>query len=60
MKSKITIDLDENNTPVVLIKYESSEDVRDKMVKRFLEKIGDKDNIKFRYGENNTSIISPE
>lgn len=35
MKSKITIDLDNDNQPVIKIDYQSSEDVRDKMVSRF-------------------------
>lgn len=37
MKSRITIDVDYNNQPVVKIEYNSSEDVRDTLVKRFLE-----------------------
>lgn len=37
MKSKITIDLAEDNQPVIKIQYVDSEDVRDKMIKRFIE-----------------------
>lgn len=37
MKSKLTIDLDEDNQPIILIHYNESEDVRDKMVKIFLQ-----------------------
>lgn len=37
MKSRITIDVDSNNQPIIKIEYEHSEDVRDKLVKRFLE-----------------------
>lgn len=40
MRSKITIDLDEDNQPIIKIDYYASEDVRDKMVKRFLETFG--------------------
>ena|SRR5687768_1755303 len=40
MKSKITIDLAEDNQPIIQINYVPSEDVRDKMVKRFLETFG--------------------
>jgi hypothetical protein len=40
MRSKITIDVDEQNQPIILINYESSNDVRDKLVKRFLEAFG--------------------
>lgn len=37
MKSKLTIDLDEDNQPIIKIDFIDSDDVRDKMVKRFLE-----------------------
>lgn len=37
MKSKISIDLDYQNNPIIKIEYIESADVRDKMVKRFLE-----------------------
>jgi len=40
MKSKICIDLDDDNQPIIKIRYENSEDVRDKMVKKFLETFG--------------------
>ena len=40
MKSKITIDLAEDNQPIIKVDYVYSEDVRDKMVKRFLERFG--------------------
>lgn len=40
MKSKITIDLAEDNQPIIQINYIPSEDVRDKMIKRFLETFG--------------------
>lgn len=36
MKSKITIEFDENNTPCIDIKYEPSDDVRDKMIRKFM------------------------
>ena len=42
MKSKITIDMDWDNQPVIRIEYNESEDVRDKMVKRFMETFGGK------------------
>jgi hypothetical protein len=38
MRSRISIDLDFNNEPILKIEYNESEDVRDKIVKRFLEK----------------------
>lgn len=37
MKSRISIDLDESNNPIIKIEYAHSDDVRDKMVKRFLD-----------------------
>ena len=40
MKSKLTIDLDDDNQPIILIDYVYSEDVRDKIVKRFIESFG--------------------
>jgi hypothetical protein len=36
MKSKIQVDLDFDNQPIIVIGYETSEDVRDKMIERFL------------------------
>lgn len=53
MKSKITIDLDDDNQPIIKIDYFYSEDVRDKMVKRFLEDFGGNSYwAKFRYSED--------
>ena len=40
MLSKIQIDIDADNQPVIKIEYRASEDVRDKMVKRFMETFG--------------------
>lgn len=40
MKSKIMIDLAWDNQPVITIEYNESDDVRDKMVKRFMETFG--------------------
>ena len=40
MKSRITIDVDYDNQPIILIDYQESDDVRDKLVKRFLEGFG--------------------
>lgn len=41
MESRISIDLDWDNQPIIRIDYKPSEDVRDKMVKRFMESFGD-------------------
>lgn len=40
MKSRITIDVDHDNQPIIKIEYSHSEDVRDKLVKKFLESFG--------------------
>lgn len=40
MLSKLMIDLDHDNQPIIKIDYRASDDVRDKMVKRFLETFG--------------------
>ncbi len=40
MKSRISIDCDENNKPFINIEYCQSNDLRDKMVGRFLEGFG--------------------
>lgn len=40
MKSRITLDVDHDNQPIIKIEYNPSDDVRDKLVKRFLETFG--------------------
>jgi hypothetical protein len=40
MKSRISIDVDWDNQPIIKIEYADSEDVRDKLVKRFLQAFG--------------------
>lgn len=40
MLSKVSIDVDEDNAPIIKIQHISSEDVRDKLVKRFLQSFG--------------------
>lgn len=42
MTSKITIevDFDNNNTPIIQIVSRQSDDIRDKLIKSFLEKLG--------------------
>lgn len=37
MKSKIQISVDETNQPVIKIEYNASDDVRDLLVKKFIE-----------------------
>lgn len=40
MESRISIDMDWDNQPIIRIDYKPSEDVRDKMVKRFMDTFG--------------------
>lgn len=40
MLSRISIDIDDQNTPFIKIEYQPSPDVRDKMVGKFLESFG--------------------
>ncbi len=66
MKSRISIDLDELNNPIIKIEYNQSDDLRDVVVKRFLESFGgDSQWAKFNFKgnvldiENQTAYISP-
>lgn len=50
MVSKILIDVDENNEPVIKVEYfrdstQPNDDVRDKLVKRFVEGFGHNSNL---------------
>lgn len=40
MKSRVSIDVDHDNQPVIKIEHSQSEDVRDKLVKKFLTSFG--------------------
>ena len=40
MKSKITIDVDYDNQPIIKIEYVASDDVRDKLVFKFINSLG--------------------
>jgi len=40
MKSRISIDVDQDNQPIIKIDHVHSADVRDKLVKKFLEAFG--------------------
>lgn len=60
MKSRITIDVDYSNQPVIRIEWVQSEDVRDKLVKRFLEAFGSQSTFASFYyinssGSNNST-----
>lgn len=37
MNSRITIDVNEANQPIIKVRYRDTEDVRDKLVKKFIE-----------------------
>lgn len=45
MKSRVSIDLDDDNQPIINIIWKDSEDVRDKMVKKFLESFGSRSTL---------------
>lgn len=50
MKSRMTIEIDYDNQPIIMINYEPSEDVRDGLVKRFLETFsGESSYASFRF-----------
>jgi hypothetical protein len=52
MKSRISIDVDHDNQPIIKIEYSPSDDVRDKLVKKFLESFGGEISwAKFQYNE---------
>ncbi len=57
MKSRITIDVDYDNQPIIKIEYQHSEDVRDKLVKRFMESFGTQSYFATFFYEN--SVINP-
>lgn len=40
MLSRISIDVDGDNQPIIKIEYKPSDDVRDKLVKKFMETFG--------------------
>lgn len=40
MLSKVKIDLNERNEPVIIIEWQPSDDLRDKVVKQFIEGFG--------------------
>ncbi len=57
MKSRISIDVDHDNQPIIKIGYYPSEDVRDKLVKKFLETFGgDSCWARFYYDPANAEI----
>jgi hypothetical protein len=58
MKSKITIEIDHDNQPIILITYEPSPDVRDVLIRRFLETFeGQSEYASFRFVEIPQSFI---
>lgn len=68
MKSRISIDVDLNNQPIIKIEYSPSEDVRDKLVKNFLQGFGSESRwAQFYYTPelsdekhaNSTAILKP-
>lgn len=45
MNSRISIDVNEDNQPVIMIDYVDSADVRDKLVRRFMQGFGEESNF---------------
>lgn len=45
MQSRISIDVNEDNQPVIFIQYVDSPDVRDKLVRRFMQGFGTESNL---------------
>lgn len=59
MKSRISIDVDSDNQPIIKIEYSNSEDVRDKLVKRFLEGFGS-ESITASFHYENPAVYDPD
>jgi hypothetical protein len=67
MKSRVSVDVDIDNQPIIKVEYTPSDDVRDKLVKTFLETFGSGSSwtrITFQYVPdapviNNTIFIRP-
>lgn len=57
MLSTIKIHVDEQNQPVIKISYKHSDDLRDLMIKRFLETIGGGIRVGFVYTSNGDDAI---
>lgn len=66
MLSRISIDVDGDNQPIIKIEYKPSDDVRDKLVKKFMETFGSQSTFAtfFFYNTpidqgNTTAIVRP-
>lgn len=58
MLSRISIDLDNDNQPIIKIDFLPSDDVRDKMVKRFMETFGGNSWFATFHYNNNSSDMT--
>jgi len=61
MLSKVKIDLNERNEPIIVIEWQPSDDLRDKIVKQFIEGFGYDSNeavMKFEKTESDYKRIS--
>lgn len=54
MLSTIKIDVDQDNQPIIAINYLESDDIRDKLVKRFLETFDGSSLSRFGFGSSST------
>lgn len=60
MKSRVTIDVDIDNQPIIKIEYKHSDDVRDKLVKTFLQTFQGNSCWATLYFLNNVSDVPSE
>lgn len=59
MLSKIKIDIDFDNQPIIVLDYKESDDLRDKLIKRFIEGFKHESNIASVSFEENIIKIRP-
>lgn len=58
MLSKISIDLDEDNNPIIVVQYNESADLRDKVVQKFMERINGSHYVQCFFEEHSVSPLS--
>lgn len=58
MLSKITIDLDEDNNPIIVVQHNESTDLRDKVVQKFIEGISGAHFVQCFF-EGNALVLRP-
>lgn len=58
MKSTIKFDLDSENNPIIVVKYVESDDLRDKVVKSFMQGFGHDSSLASIKFESSSGIVS--